>query len=110
MRRVDIGKKLGDINFTTLSSAPLICVFTAEANTPLHFLKIGRLAERVMLEANAHGMKTSIFVASIEIDELYKDVQRVIKSERIPQFLLCVGHIDAPQRFTPRQPLESRFK
>ncbi len=109
MRNVDIGKKLAHLNVASLSSAPLICVYTATENTPLAFTQVGRLAERVMLEANIRDMKTSIFVASIEIDDLYKDVQKIIKSDAIPQFLMCAGYINTPQGNTPRQPLESRL-
>jgi hypothetical protein len=109
MRNVDIGSKLAKLNVMSLSSAPLICVYTAAANTPLQFLNVGRLAERVMLEANVADMKTSIFVASIEIDTLYQDVQNIIKTTDIPQFLMCVGYINTPQGNTPRVPLESRL-
>lgn len=109
MRKFDIGKKLGQLNLISLSSAPLICVFTSKSNDPAHYLATGRLAERVMLEANAEGMKTSIFVASVEIDDLYKKVQSLLGTEEIPQFLMCVGHIKTRQGFTPRQPLESRI-
>jgi nitroreductase len=110
MRNFDIGSKLAVLNRLSLGSAPLICVFTTAEPAPVQYVKAGQLAERVMLEANAVGMKTSIFVASVEIDELYQDVQQVIGSQRRPVFLLCAGYIDTPQGHTPRQPLESRIK
>lgn len=109
MRRFDIGGKLGHINYLSVRSAPLICVYSAPDDTPASWMQIGRLAERVMVEANRQGMKTSIFVASVEIDDLYRQVQQIIGTADRPQFLMVVGYISTPQGHTPRHPVASRL-
>ena len=62
-----------------------------------------------MLQLNSQGIKTSIFVASIEMGELYKKVQEMVDSSLIPQFLFCAGYMKNVQPHSPRQNLESRL-
>lgn len=110
MRHFNIGRRLGQINYVSLNSAPLICVYTSPDDQPLTQMQVGRLAERVMLAATASGMRTSIFVASVEIEDIYEDVQRLLDTKRRPEFLMCVGYINTPQGHTPRHPLSSRIR
>lgn len=102
VKRKDIGPFLADKNYKSVSSAPLINVITAEKNGPLEWLETGRLAERLMLEFNSRGLNTSIFVASVEMGELYKQVQEVVQTSEIPQFLFVAGKVDSLHKFTPR--------
>ena len=57
----NIGNFLAKKNYQSISSAPLIVVITAQDSNPNIWLKVGRLAERLMLEFNSRNWQTSIF-------------------------------------------------
>lgn len=99
----NMGGLLSKLNFMSVSSAPLVCVFSS-TNDPQGWTAVGRAAERLMLAAAAHGMTSSVYVASIEMDELYKDVAEVASCPQRPQFLVCVGPMAKyPNWFTQRK-------
>lgn len=106
----DFGPILSKLNRKSINSAPLVCVLGAERNTPDAWMRVGRLAEHLMLTLRAEGAKTSIFVAAIEIDDLYKDVQRIIDSTAIPQFLFCAGYMDDGQKPNLRVSVEEKLR
>ncbi|MBI2591062.1 MAG: hypothetical protein HYW34_00045 [Candidatus Brennerbacteria bacterium] len=110
IRFFNIGKKLGWLNYKSLISAPLICLISSKENSPLLWLKTGRLAERLMLEFYSFNIKTSVFVAALEMGELYKEVQKVIGIDYVPQFLFAAGYMDfSPKKMTPRVSAESKI-
>ncbi len=107
MRHFDIGDKLGKLNQMSLQSAQMICVITAKNSSPNEWLEVGRVAMRIMIELNARGIRSSVFVASVEMGELYKEVQKVINSSETPQFLFSAGYMDDELQHTPRHDVES---
>lgn len=110
VKHVNIGKKLAELNKKSIKSAPLICIISSDQeNKKFTWLKIGRLSERLMLEFNKRGYNTSIFVAAIEMGDLYKKLQNLIGTSKRPQFLFAIGKIDSKQRFTPRHPVEKKL-
>lgn len=109
VRFFNIGKQLAVLNRKSLGSAPLIFVFTAKHNSHEAWMKIGRAGERMMLELNDQGLKTSIFVAAIEIGELYKSLQKILRTDEIPQFLFAAGYLETPQVPTPRHDLSKKL-
>ncbi|HPP87069.1 MAG TPA: hypothetical protein PLM75_04305, partial [bacterium] len=62
-----------------------------------------------MLELVKEGIYSSITVASIEMGSLYKEVQKVLKTNEIPQFFFSSGYISAPKKLTTRHPLEDKI-
>lgn len=109
VRIFDIGKKLAHLNYISLASAPAIVVLSSSVETKERWLETGRLAERLMLELQSKGFQTSIFVASIEMGELYKEVQKVLGTTAIPNFLCAVGKIGGSFRPTPRYSVEEKL-
>lgn len=105
----NIGNFLAKKNYQSLCSAPLVVVITSKNESPKLFIKTGRLAERTMLEFQSVGWQTSIFVASIEIGELYKEVKTVVGTDQLPQFLFAVGKINSLHKQTPRHPIEEKI-
>jgi hypothetical protein len=98
VRHFDIGKKLGELNYASICSAPLVAIITADENSEKNWLETGRYAENLMLQANAMGYKASIFTAAIEMGDLYKDIQSLIKTQQIPQFVIVIGRIQYNQK------------
>lgn len=109
VRMFDIGKKLGFLNYISLASAPAIAIITSRGETREDWLDTGRLAERLMLEAQSRGMHTSIFVASLEVGDLYKEVQKVLGTTDTPNFLCAIGKIKGKFRHTPRHSVEEKL-
>ena len=109
VRWLDIGKRVGWLNYQSMASAPLVSIISVERNSPRIWLDVGRLGERMMLIARARGLKTSIFVASVEIGDLYKQVQTILETSRIPQFLMCVGFLNFDQKPNLRHSVEDKL-
>lgn len=109
VRMFDIGKKLASLNYISLSSAPTIAIITSKDETREEWLETGRLAERLMLEVQSRGLQTSIFVASLEVGDLYKEVQKILGTTDIPNFLCAIGKIKGNFRTTPRHSVEEKL-
>ena len=108
IRYVNMGKVLGKKNFETISSAPLMIVFSGP-NDPIHLMQVGRLAERTMLYVQSNGYQSSIYVGSIEIGDLHTRVQKLVGTKDRPQFIFTVGHIPGEHKITPRHPLAKKI-
>lgn len=110
IRHFNIGKFLGKLNFKSLNSAPLIIVLSSSIDTKENWIHIGQCAEKVMLFLQSEGFQTSIFVGSVEIGGLYKQVQELtgLMSDR-PQFVFAVGHTGANHKITPRHELKDKI-
>jgi hypothetical protein len=109
LRTFNIGKRVGHLNYLGIRSVPLIVVWSAEEEGPEEWIKIGRSAERLMLRAFALGLKTSIFVASVEIGELHKRVRELIECPGRPQFVLCIGYMNNVQKPNLRHPVSQKI-
>ncbi len=109
VRFFDIGKMVSKINYQSVNSVPAIIVISSSNNNPLTWLHVGQLAEKVMLYLNIQKLKTSIFVASIEMGELHKEVQKIIKTNNTPQFLICTGYMNFDQKLTNRFSVEEKL-
>lgn len=109
MKWFDLGALLSVPNRRSVASAPLVCVVSAAADGEEAWVRVGRFSARAMLECVAAGLQTSIFVAAIEMNELWREVQRVLMSNLRPQFLFCVGMIPGVFQPTPRHSVEEKL-
>ena len=109
VRFLNIGKKVAVLNIMSISSAPLVTVVTAKDSTKETWLNIGRFFEKTTLTLNSKNIKTSIFVASVEMGELYKKVQEIIESDEIPQFLFIAGYMNFNQKPNLRHSVEVKL-
>ena len=108
IRFCNIGKFLGKLNLKSLSSAPMLLVIDGP-NTKNTWIAVGRLAERLMLMIQSEKFQTSIYVGSIEMGELYKEVQSILGSSDRPQFIFATGIIKGTHKMTPRHPIEEKI-
>lgn len=109
VRFFNISPLLAKLNYKSMSSAPFVCILSSKESNPLIWLEVGRLAERYMLQRNSQGLRTSIFVASIEMGDLYKKVQEVIGNNLMPQFLFCAGYMENVQKHSPRRGVNEKI-
>lgn len=110
IRFFNIGKFLGNLNLKSIKSAPLIFVLSSKNNTQENWIHVGECAERLMLSLQSKGFQTSIYVGSIEIENLYKEIQTLTGlTEDRPQFVFAVGHISGYHKITPRHQLKDKI-
>ncbi len=105
----DIGPFLAKLNYKSMASTPFICLLSSEESNPEIWLEVGRLAQRYMLQLNSEDIKTSIFVASIEMGDLYKKVQEIAEISLTPQFLFCAGYMNYKPKHSPRHSIEEKL-
>lgn len=105
MRRFTLGAILGKVNYKSVASAPLIVVVSSPSDRRA-WLNVGRASGRLMLELMAKDVQTSVYVASVEIGDSYKEVRQITGSVDRPQFLFIAGYLRAETRHTPRRPVE----
>jgi len=110
VRLINLGGPLAKLNHKSITSAPLICVITANENLPLTWVKVGMLSERLMLAFNVATIKTSIFIAAIEMGNLHTKVQKILETDAIPHFLFCAGYMDTLQKLSPRHQAENKLR
>ena len=110
IRFFNMGKVLGKLNLKSISSAPLVLVFSSPNNNKIDWINTGRFVEKLMLSLQAEGFQTSIFVGAIEIGDYYKQVEQLtgLSSQR-PQFIFAVGHIPGKHKITYRHKLEDKI-
>lgn len=102
VRHKDIGGKLAKLNKESFSSAPILILLSSKESAPTVWVRVGMVAQRMMLDFNARGLNTSIFVASIEMEDLHKELKKVLSLPDEPQFLFVVGRVDKLHKYTPR--------
>jgi hypothetical protein len=109
IRWFNMGSIMGKINYLSVSTSPFVFVFTAPELRAETWIKLGRLAERLMLELQKDGYNTSIYLASIEIGDLYREVQKIIGAQDEPQFIFAAGRMNKEFRTTPRHELVKKL-
>ncbi len=105
----NLSKWVAILNYRSISSAQLICIISAEENNPITWIKVGQLFERITLHFKINDIKTSVFVASIEMGELYKRIQQILGTARIPHMLFCAGYMTFNQRPNLRHSVENKI-
>lgn len=102
VKHFNTGRVLGKLNYKSISSAPMIAVISAEADSKIGLLETGRMAQSIMLQANINGLKSSVYIAGVEMGDFYKQFSGLLQSQKRPQFMLCVGYMAGKYKPTPR--------
>lgn len=106
---LNIGRKLGYINYLSVKSAPVSCLIASKNNDPFSWCKVGQLSEKIMVYLASMGIKTSIFVSAIEMG-LSEEVKKIFNTDFIPQFHFCIGYMDyAPTKYNLRYSVEEKL-
>lgn len=108
IRYFNMGRLLAKLNLKSIASAPLIVVFSGK-DEPNSWMEIGRLAERIMLYVQSLEYQTSIYVGSIEINNYYKEIQKLTDTQERPQFIFAIGHILGKHKITPRHKIGDKM-
>lgn len=91
-----------------LNSASAVAVITAQADTPVDWLTVGRRLQLLWLEATAAGLAAMPQVAAIEAGaDIRRQVSSLLGTTALPQTILRLGRSQAGYlRATPRRSLE----
>ncbi|MFA6354159.1 MAG: hypothetical protein WCX12_00525 [Candidatus Paceibacterota bacterium] len=106
---LNVGKAVGVLNYKSAASAPGIVIIGSKDNQPETFLKVGRIAERLMLHCKLYNLKTSIFLASIEMGDYWKEIQKITENDFFPQFIFCIGYLNYNQKYNFRYRVEEKI-
>lgn len=109
LRFFDMGRFIGKKSSDTVSSSPLVCIITSENRSPDDWVKVGRVVERMMLEAQSMGLQTSIFVAATEFGDTDEEIKKKMTNGEDPQFLFCIGKMDISAKLTPKVPVKEKM-
>jgi hypothetical protein len=109
IRWLNLGNALSKINKKSVESAPLICIISAQHESPEVCTKVGMLGERLMLAFTSIGLNCSIYAAAIEIENLQSEVQNQLGTSLLPQWLICVGEMKTNQKISPRHLVATRL-
>jgi hypothetical protein len=90
-------------------SAPAIGIISSEHDTPTEWISTGMLFQRASLLLNTYGIRTSIFVASVEIPHLRKKLTDRFRLAMIPQFTFAIGYPKIILRQSPRHEPKNRI-
>ena len=106
MKRKDIGKKLGSLNYKSFLAATAVCVFATDKvkDTSSGWIEIGRSMELLMLDLTKNGWACSIFVASLEQKETLVKVKETLDLRSlVPHILFTVGKAPDTLPYSARQ-------
>lgn len=108
IRNFNLGKKLGYLNYISVRSAPVSILISAKENTPLNWVKVGQIAERIMVYLASENIRNSIFVSAIEMG-LSEKLKDIFNTDYEPQFHFCIGYMQNKFKFTPRHKVEDKL-
>jgi Nitroreductase family len=83
---------------------PQLAVLSTRRDGPAEWLRAGQAMERVLLEATARGMATSLLNQAIEHDQLRWLVRDLLGTWARPQAVIRFGY-GPPVPPTPRRPI-----
>ena len=108
MRWFSLNSLLGKLNYRSVAGTPLICVLSGKDGKHA-WLDVGRISGRLMLELLARDIRTSVYVASVEIGMLHTQLQEITGSPDRPQFLFIGGSMDRVAPHAPRHPVQEKI-
>lgn len=90
-----------------LASSAGVMVFSAMAESPEHWISVGRACQRFALQATALGLKTAFINQPVEVASLRDDLAAIVGfSGRRPDIVMRFGYgPDLPM--SPRRPIEA---
>jgi len=105
IKRMNLGKVFAQLNYRAIASASAVGILTTTEDSHLAWWEVGRKFQALNLYLNSQGIRTSIYVGSIEIGNNRQSVQQLINTTKLPQFSFVFGYMKGNFKHSPRQPL-----
>lgn len=109
IKRMNLGKLFSKLNYRAVASAPAVGVITSPRDSFHDWYEVGRFFQRLSLDINSQGLKTSVYIGAVEIGDNRRIVQQVVRSEALPQFLFAFGYLSGNFKHSPRHPLSVKL-
>ncbi|MGB2131109.1 MAG: Acg family FMN-binding oxidoreductase [Marinobacterium sp.] len=98
VRHFDMGRSLAWQDELLAAESPLILLLSTRCDSRGAWLRAGQALQRVLLEAQRHGVQASYLNQPIQVAELRPRLERLIGTEGHAQILLRLGY---PQEVLP---------
>lgn len=108
IRYLNLGAFLGKKSEESVLSAPLLVSLGASQDDPISWMRVGRVAERLILRLNSENIRTSVYVAALEMGNR-DSVRQIAGAAHRPQFLFCAGFLNIPEWRTPRHGVSEKI-
>jgi nitroreductase len=80
---------------------PVFVIIATRQDDKLHWIKTGQVYEKIALLATREGLSTAMWAAPIQINEFYKEFQKILNTNFRPQAFFRLGF---PTKQTPHSP------
>ncbi|HEX9679029.1 MAG TPA: hypothetical protein VGA08_00190 [Candidatus Saccharimonadales bacterium] len=89
----DLGPKLARLNESSIRSSKAVVVLATKANNAQSWVRTGQTLERLLLRAAQQDIRTSIFVASLELSDSREQIKKRlgINTSYTPHVLFVLG-------------------
>ena len=107
IRTFDISKSQAEKD-EELANNAVIGILSSEGDEKLSWVKTGIVFEKIMLTATKLGLSIAFLNQPIEVPELRRELQNLLKMAELPQLLFRIGYAKAKTKtkHTPRRELE----
>jgi hypothetical protein len=110
LRTFNLGSILALLNTKSILSSSRASLLISKEDSPTAWLATGRSFERISLLLATHGIRTSIYVASVEVPELREKLGALEGIRNgFPQFAFTFGYPKVELRQSPRFSPEERL-
>lgn len=106
---LNLGKLFAKLNYQAIASAPAAGILLTNEDNPISWWQVGRSFVKINLYINSIGIKTSIYVGSIEIGDNREKLKQYLKTSLLSQFSFVIGYMSGNFRHSPRYNLKSRL-
>ncbi|GAA0694484.1 nitroreductase family protein [Marinobacterium maritimum] len=106
VRHFDMGRSMASQDSFLADESPVLMLLSTEGDAPRAWLQAGQALQRVLLEAQRHGVQASYLNQPIQVAELRPQVQQAFAMDEFPQILLRMGYPDELLPASPRRPVD----
>lgn len=106
MRNMDIGDVQARGDREQVEKAAALLVVTAPDDR-VSLIQAGEVLERLLLAITRQGLQYTFLNQPVEVGQLRQKLQKMTRSERPPQLLICLGSARESTRPAPRRPVAS---
>lgn len=106
VRHFDMGKSVASQDSLLADESPTLVLLSTAGDTPRDWLQAGQALQRVLLEAQRHGVQASYLNQPIQLAELRPKLEQLLALECHAQILMRMGYPDELLPASPRRSLE----
>jgi len=106
--RFNLGGVLSKLNHLSIASSSGVIIFSSK-DSPSSWVHVGMLFARMSLSLNVENIRTSVYVASIEMPDIRSRLKELLPTDEMPQFACAFGYPKVTLRQSPRHEPKDRM-